>query len=284
MDQHWIAPHPFFDGSANKTVYFANDGGVQVAADISTVAQTSGWTNLANNLGISTFYAGAAAPDGSVIIGGTQDNDVLRYTGGSTGSWYQAENGDGGYCAVDYSNPATMYSEFVRLTIEKSTNGGDTWSNSFTGLLDATAGQALFIAPFVMDPINSSTLFAGGYSLWKTTNGAQNWSSARGPRTGLPFCSALAVTPWNSNEVWAGYTGGTLSLSSNGGSTWTIVDDNGSPAPPERWIMDIAASPYFAGEAIVTLAGFNSDNVWITTDYGASWIRITPTGGPVTVR
>jgi hypothetical protein len=46
---------------------------------------------------------------------------------------------------------------------------------------------------------------------------------------------------------------------------------------PDRRVTDIAISPYFAGQAVVTLSGYESDNVWITQNYGGNWTRRTGT-------
>ena len=58
-DQHMIVAHPGFNNTTNRTVYFGNDGGIYRAADVATVAQTSGWVNVNNNLGITQFYGAA---------------------------------------------------------------------------------------------------------------------------------------------------------------------------------------------------------------------------------
>jgi hypothetical protein len=272
-DQHAIVHHPGYNGSTNRTVFFGNDGGIQRATNVSTVDDSTGWTNLANGLGITQFYAGAAAVDGSVILGGAQDNDKLRYNGGATSSWVQVETGDGGYCAVDFTNSSVLYGEGIRLSIRKSTNGGVSYFNAISGLTDAGNTNSPFIAPFAMDPFNSNILFAGSYRVWKTTNGAASWSLARGGITGNFYVSAVAVF---STEIWVGYTDGTVSFSTNGGTSWTDVD-GGAPGLPDRRVTDIAISPYFAGQAVVTLSGYESDNVWITQNYGGNWTRRTGT-------
>lgn len=271
-DQHAIVAAPGYDGSSNRRVYFGNDGGIQTAANVSTVTQTSGWTNLANGLGITQFFSGASSPTASVIIGGTQDNDKLRLlSGGGSGSWYQAETGDGGYSAVNYNNANILYGCYPSLYILKSTNQGDSYFNAYTGLADSS--NALSVAPFVMDPANPSILYAGGARLWKTTNAAASWFSIRNS-VGGAFCSAMAIDPNDPNEIWAGYKDGRVSRSTNGGSTWTDID-GGAPGLPDRAVTDIAVSPYFANEAIVTFAGYNPDNVWITENAGSTWTQRT---------
>ncbi len=277
-DQHVIVSHPDFNGTTNCTVYFGNDGGIQKATDVLTVSENSGWTNLAGNtLGISQFYGGAASPDGQYIIGGTQDNDNLRYkaTGAWSGSgnWFQQSTGDGGFCAVDYSNSLIHYSEYIRLKIEKSVDGGDAWIGSYTGLQDALDESALFIAPFVLDPNNPERLIAGGTSIWRTTDGAENWSPINSPRGGEPQCSAIDIAPGNSDLIWIGFSNGDFLKTING--TDVIVDwndiDNIPNSLPNRYVTDICINPNNNQEVYITFGGYNADNVWFTPDGGTTW-------------
>ena len=217
-DHHAIVHHPDY-GSGNNTVFHGNDGGIQRADDITTVAETSGWVNLANNLGITQFYGGAASPDGAYIIGGTQDNDTLRWRDvDGPQAWFQAEYGDGGYCAIDYDDPDNpiFYDEYVNLAISKSTDKGLNYSSATSGLGDAGDGDnARFIAPFSIDPNNGDNLVAGGTSIWRTTDEAGSWSSIRGKLAGSPKCSAIDIAVGNSSRIWVGYEGGRVSYASS---------------------------------------------------------------------
>jgi hypothetical protein len=288
-DHHIIVPHPQFDGVTNRIVFSGNDGGVQ-RLDSGLVTQGPAgnfvWTNLANGLGITQFYRGAAAPDGSVIIGGSQDNDSLRYRpGDGPSAWYQAESGDGGYCAVNYDDPSRMYTEYTYLAIERSTNGGASYSPSTPGLADAgettPPGQekALFIAPFEMDPTNPDILVAGGTSLWRTTTGASSWLPIRSPLASNSKCSAITVAKQNSSAIWAGYENGTVSRTDGiGVTTWIDVNGNGSFPLPARFVTDIAISPWNSEEVWVSFGGPFHDNVWYTSDNGANWSERSGTG------
>jgi hypothetical protein len=267
-DQHFIVASPGFDGVNDKTVFFCNDGGIQKTNDVYALSQNSGWINLANGLGITQFYGGAAAPDGSILVGGTQDNDQLRYRpADGTEGWYQAKTGDGGYAAVDFDDPSVVYGEYVNLRIDKSTNGGASYVNAITGLLDA-GNNARFIAPFSMDPNDPHILVGGGASIWRTTNQAGNWSSIRPPVSGGAFCSAIDIAVGNSQRIWVGYENGTVSRTLATVGDWVDVD---IPTMPNTVVTDIAINPANANEVFVTFGGYVTNSVWFTADAGATW-------------
>ena len=281
-DFHAIVSDPGYNGVTNRTVYVANDGGIQRVDDIATVSMYSGWTNLANNLGITQFYGGAASPDGGMIVGGTQDLYNVNYystkpAGGSTWGvqgWWNYIYGDGGFAAIDPTNSAHVYAESQYLAFDHSRDSGRTYQPARNGLIDAAnQTRALFVAPFVMDPNNPLVLVAGGLSIWRTTDSAAHWNAIRGPQTGNPKCSAIEIYKANSVVIWAGYNNGLVSYSTNSGSTWTDV---GKPWGT-RFVTDIAINPTPTAyaEVIVTVGGYTNDNVWLSSDNGSTWVQRT---------
>ena len=270
-DQHAIVPHPAGDGR----MYFGNDGGIQTC-NVWSVSQNNGWTNLANGLGITQFSHGAASPNGSIVIGGSQDNDNIRYEDGDgPNGWFQAETGDGGFCAVDFDNPDILYTEYIYLEMEKSTNGGDSFFKIGNGLRDQRDWRtALFIAPFAMHTSNPNTLYAGGINLWKTTNGGSNWSNTRVAASDSARASSVDIAPSNGSNIWFGYENGRVSRSFTGGTSWNDVDQNGLPG---AFVTDIDICPSDPNEVLVSTGG-TSENLWRTTNSGASWAQITGAG------
>ncbi|MBI3932510.1 MAG: hypothetical protein HY317_03785, partial [Acidobacteria bacterium] len=206
-DHHAIVFHPDYDGSANKIVFSANDGGVFMATDARAATRTAAcdgadatfdFTSLNNNYGVTQFYYGAVYPDDDAYFGGTQDNGTIRSTDvDGANAWQDIHlGGDGGAVAVDPRDTQVLYAEYTGLSIEKSTNGGASWQAARSGISDP---GFQFIAPFVMDPSDPDTLWTGGKYMWRTRNGASNWQKAS---AGFPYSvSAIAVAPSDPNYV-----------------------------------------------------------------------------------
>jgi hypothetical protein len=286
-DQHAITPHINYADGENVTIYIGNDGGVQAATLGFATQPLYGWVNLANNLGITQFYHGDASPDGSVILGGSQDNDDLRYRDfeGAQG-WHQANTGDGTYVAIDPVNPLNMYASYIHLEMERSTNGGGYWYDIYAGLMGMNgiddAGdptKALFLAPFALDKVLfTQVILAGGESIWRTTDAGSNWANALGPRSGTPLCSAIEISPTAGHMVaWVGYNYGQIWKTEDSSSNWTEVEGLGGNLP-DRHITDIEISPHDPHTVIVTMGGYYTDRIWLTRDNGASWDLINGTG------
>jgi photosystem II stability/assembly factor-like uncharacterized protein len=291
-DHHVIVSQAGFNGVNNTTVFFGDDGGVYSATNIYTVSTVDGWTALNNNLGITQFYGAAGNPTSGTIVGGAQDNGTLRYTtGGGAQGWTAMFGGDGGFCASDPADTNYFYGEYVYLQIHRSTDGGASSSYIFSGIGDAggvadpDAGgpnppdsTANFIAPFILDPNNSTTMLAGGLSLWRSgdvKDPTPIWTAIK-PSTG-ELISTIAVAPGNSDILWVGHNDGSVYFTTNGtaGSpTWNQAN-LGVPNLPARYCTRLAIDPHNANWVYATFGGFSSGNVWRTTNSGATWTDLS---------
>jgi len=282
-DIHTIINDPGFNGTTNKRVYICTDGAVYKTEDIYTANQGSGWARLDQGYRTTQFYGAAGDGPSGKIYGGTQDNGSLLLQSGSDTATLPF-GGDGGFCAIDWTNTNYLYGEYITLQIHRSKNGGASASYIVNGLGDAGVA-ANFIAPFILDPNNSNTMLAGGASLWRCKNvrtalTSPSWSAIRGP--GSSYVSAIAVAPGNSDIVWVGQNDGGIQKSVNGTATtpgWTTVDDNGASNPlPNRYCTRIVVDPVDSATVYVTFGGFSTDNLWRTTDGGVTWQDITGAG------
>ncbi|HXU36442.1 MAG TPA: hypothetical protein VN937_08770 [Blastocatellia bacterium] len=305
-DQHAIVAHPGYNGTTNKTVFFGNDGGIYKANDVTTVGndahlpRVSGWLELDNTYGVTQFFGGAGNATSGTIIGGAQDNGTLRFRplDGSE-KWSEMFGGDGGCCAADPADQKIFYGEYVYLNIHRSTDGGAssdyisgqfwngsqwTWKPVPYRITDAMNQKALFIAPFVLDPNNSSRILGGGISLWRTNNAkAPNtnntgpvWTAIKGS-VGARI-SAIAVAAGNSDVIWVGYDDGQVFKTVNGTQAnplWQKIDHTGSnPLTPARYCTRITIDPKKINVVYACFGGYNRGNVWKTTDGGTKWSNI----------
>ncbi|MEJ6003925.1 hypothetical protein WG899_00060 [Paucibacter sp. AS339] len=290
-DNHVIRFHPNYDGGANTTMYVASDGGVfktnnargAVGTTVnnicgSPVAGMVQWTEMNNNYSTTQFYHGAVYPDGSAFTGGMQDNGTWRGTTAST-AWQKLLGGDGGYNAVDTlgdSNPANdvLFAEYTGLSIQKSSNGGATFSDAVAGISD---NGFAFIAPFHMNAGNKQHLWTGGWDIWRTTNQASNWDHASNSTPGNGSVSAVAASPSNTSRVIIGMSDGyiiynTNALTATGSTVWP------NSRPRTDYVGGIAFDPNDSNVAYAAYENFSGLSVYKTTNAGASWVAVPGAG------
>jgi hypothetical protein len=278
-DQHCITNDSSYNGTSNRRVYFCTDGGVWRSSDITTAAVNSTWTPLTATYQTTQFYSGAGHAVGSgVYLGGAQDNGTLR-TSNFSNTATVATGGDGAFVEIDPNGADTWYTSSQNLDIFRTLNGGANFSFISTGI----TGSRNFIAPFVLDPNNTTTLYAGAAALWRTTNATSptvTWSAIRPANFGN--ISAIAVAPSNSNVVYVGQTDGGIGKTTNATATtptWTDVDNNTSVNPlPDRYVTRIYCDPANSNIVYVAFGGFAFDNLWKSTNGGTTFVSVSGSG------
>jgi len=282
-DHHMIMSDPNYNGSTNKKVYFSNDGGVYRADDVTVVngnSSNNGWSNLNNGLSITQFYC-AAGISGSKITGGTQDNGSLLQSIGSTSNWQAHFGGDGGFSGVSKhaTNAGEYYyfGEYVYLQIHRSDNGAQGDYIYDHGLNDANTNNANFIAPFMIDPNNDSTMLAGGLSFWRSANVSTanpndiTWTSIKSS-IGEKI-SQITVAEGSSDVILVGYNNGEIYKTTNGTSvspTWTQVHTSNGKFVLALMIDKSDTNILYAG-----WGGFASGNLKKSINGGVSWTDIS---------
>jgi photosystem II stability/assembly factor-like uncharacterized protein len=272
VDHHamWINPN-----NTNQ-VYNGNDGGFYYSTN-----GGSAWTKSLN-LHISQFYAiGLDNLNPLRLYGGTQDNGTLRTLTGNLNDWTMILGGDGFYAVVDYTNSNVIYAEYQYGALNKSTNGGTSFSSCVSGI--NSADRRNWSTPVVMDPTSNATLYYGTYRLWKTTNSAGAWTAIsndltdgnQGGNVTFNTITTIAVSPVNGQVIYVGTDDGNVWVTQNGGTGWAQVN----ATLPDRWITRVLASSANVGTAYVTLSGYRINeflpHVFRTTNYGANWTDIS---------
>lgn len=265
---HWVHPAilgyvhadihtlDFFGGN----LYCGSDGGLFKSIDNGNT-----WGDLSSGMEIMQFYGfGVSAQNAYKIIGGAQDNGT-NYLNNNT--WVHVLGADGMEAAIDPTNSLIMYGETQSGGLNRTTDGGASW----TDIVPAGAGNAAWVMPYVIDPNNAATLYAGFNEVWKTTDRGNSWTqiSNFGTTATLRY---IAVAPSNSNYIYTG-TGGTLTKTTNGGTSWTVITPNllGGSA-----VKYIAIDPLNEQRLWVCLSGFSAgEKVFFSSDAGTTWQNIS---------
>jgi len=304
---------------AGGKVYIGNDGGVYAK---SLSDHSSGnWTDLNQHLDVLQFYSAAGSGD-SIIYGGLQDNGSSKiFTTPTTVqddnhnpisvSSVQVFGGDGGYTLVDPANSNNVITEYVGLTVLKSTNGGADWHF----IIPADPGPR-FIAPIAMDRTNSNHLLAGGAIVWSSdagvagvtsgTGAATDWKNIFDVRTAVGANAAAQVTALDAvtiNNVeyvaaaWCGlcnvtfgsgtgFRSGVVMLN-NGGGTWHTtsqvcsgpVPSCAAPQLQNRYISGVRIDAGNTNHAYLSLSGYSRKWMIGPDDPGKGHVFETSNGG-----
>ncbi|MBI4464983.1 MAG: hypothetical protein HY647_09790 [Acidobacteria bacterium] len=225
----------------------------------------------------------------SVVYAGSWTGTGIFKTTNGGQSWTISNSGlaaaDTPSLAIDPVNPTTVYAGVVGRGIFKSTTGGQNWTTSNS--------EVLLAGGLAIDPTNSAIVYAccnpffgffdnsfGSGSLYKTTDGGQNWVGLNGGGTRLVIDPANPGTLYGGSWGFVGSSsvGGTLSKSTDGGQTWTSLTANlpgGSFSSFGLAIYDLTIDPLNTS----TLYAATSSGILKTTDGGASWTTVN-TGLP----
>jgi len=295
-DNHAITFHPKYNGDSNRQMFAASDGGIHRTDNArapvgTTVASVCGnpvagqvaWQSLNNGYQVTQFYHGAVYPDGQTFFGGTQDNGTLRGAVGTGQNWDMIKGGDGGYVAVDKTDTNVLYGEFTGKSLERSTDGGESWV-AIHGGVGEPGGNFQFIHPFAMDPSNSSRLWYGGAFAFRSNDRGDTWtrvSNSFGAR--IASWSISANTP---DRVYVGvqHLGTTTSgriFTTATATTATAPTTWPSAQPRQGYVSSIAVDPTNPQVAYATYSTYNFGtqlgHVFRTIDGGATWSRIDTT-------
>lgn len=149
------------------------------------------------------------------------------------------------------------------LGIYKSTDGGNSWSASNTGL---TGSNNLFRIAY--DPTNNDIVYVGGYFgvLYKSTNGGDSWNRLSFPGNDI---NAIIVQP--NGTVWCGGWFG-LKNSTDGGSTWGTI--SGLPGGTRNLIY--IESPVNTPDIVYVTLHFSDlrKEIYKTSDNGSTWNQV----------
>lgn len=278
-----------YDPSNSNIVYVASDGGMYKSTNSGT-----SFTMINGGLQAVQFYASfAVSPTNpSIMVGGLQDNGVVRYNGTS---WSSVAGGDGGPSVFHPTNPSIVFASNDARRLLRSTSGGNNFSEVLSSWAFKADSRTGFMAPVAVSKSNPSVMYVASDNLHKSTA-----AGVSGSWTGNSYTTAsnyiesphktgiaLAVSATNANKLYvstspfAQYDNDANNIyvntppnvfkSLNGGGTFTNVKGN----LPDRFVMDFAISPTNDDSVWIVLGGFGTSHVYVTANGGTTW---TPKG------
>ncbi len=277
----WTAAHPaamhadlhgYYYHPSGTAVYCAHDGGISRSSDNGVT-----WTNITTGMRINQYYRISTTPQNvNAVLGGTQDNGHhVRYSNTSAFKW-TLTCCDGMDNAIDYTNDQIIYMCTQDGGLNRSTNGGDTWSYISPIRTGTTRETSSWVAPIKLHTTNPTTIFyAGNTGIWRSTNsGLSNWVNI-----GADGRGAMAQGTSFNSRMYASGANTTLRMSSNindASPTWTTISGNlGWPALANlsgSTITGIAVNPDNSSEIWVCFSGYNATTkVYRSINAGNTW-------------
>jgi photosystem II stability/assembly factor-like uncharacterized protein len=155
------------------------------------------------------------------------------------------------------------------------------------------------VSPIEVSPHDPDVVYHGSQYLHKTTDDGVTWETIspdltafepdKQVRPGEPITQditgeeyystlyAIEESPLQRGLIWTGSNDGPIHVTRDGGQNWTDVTP--SDLPPGGRVQTIDASPHNSAKAYVAvyryLLGDWEPYIYRTTDYGASWTRLT---------
>ncbi|MDX1954665.1 MAG: hypothetical protein SFU20_03975 [Chitinophagaceae bacterium] len=271
-----------FDPNNSNNIYVACDGGMYKSTNGGT-----NWSTINTGLRATQFYAsfGVHPTSANVMIGGLQDNGVVRYNGTS---WTSVFGGDGGPCAIAPNGTTVLASNDARR-VRRATAGV---TGAYTQVLAAWAFTAddrtAFMAPIAISKSNGNYMYVASDNIHRSTNGGGTWSNTATSSTAYieqqrKTAITIAVSPTNENKIYVS----TSNIAQNTTNDFLWV--NGQPnvfksttpattpytsikgTLPNRFVNDFAISAVNDDSVYVAIGGFGTTHIYLTPDGGATW-------------
>ncbi len=211
--------HPDFHAltfDPSGSLFIGNDGGIWEIAGSGVVS------DLNTNLSLTQFYQGLSVSStsggGWMVLAGSQDNGTMAYFSGQ--GWQSVAGGDGGWNAIDGQGQ-----DFVEAdgSIYLGTAAAAGAVQTSVTVTPPFATVPAFNPDLASVSGTASTLLAASNNLWLTQNGGTSWTKVTSVPSGSGSVSAITVAPSDPTTIYAGWTGGLIMGSTDGGQSWSEV-------------------------------------------------------------
>jgi hypothetical protein len=295
------------------TLYVANDGGLSIFRDPfrPTIPSTSGPVTtditfidnhrnkgLTSHLVYNVGSTAATAPADSkwrISLGTQDDGTRIRQPNtpggsltGSEGAFDDRIGGDGFATLIHPADGTQMLGSIYYTDIYKSTDGGQSFTESITGITEANSSTKAPFQPRLAqgDGAHPNTVYtATNGTVYLSTNFGSSWTAL--PTTNLPpggtnatsdpptalYIRNFGAAPNDPNALGIAANQGRVYLSYNGGSSWTQagpLPNNGTYTSSICFDQTNSQVVYVSSVAPVA----TNNHLWKSTNGGSSWTAI----------
>lgn len=296
-DHHglWIDP--------DNTNYLANvnDGGLAISYD-----GGKEWRTFTHNMPLVQFFNVAADMSKPFkVYGSIQDHGsykgVVDLSYGRdkipAQNFERAPGGEGSNHAIDPTNTDVVYSAGFYGTLSRTEIKTDETKNITPKVeKDQPKLRGQWLAPFIISPHSSNTLYAGYQYVFKSTDRGDTWEKISPDLTyndpnksgDIPYQTIFSISesPLIGGLIYAGTDDGRVHVTKDDGNTWKEIVNG---LPYGKWVSELVASAYDENTVYMSQNGKRDDDfmpyLWKSTDQGETWQSIAnnlPTG-PINV-
>jgi photosystem II stability/assembly factor-like uncharacterized protein len=211
-----------------------------------------------------------------------------------------APGGEGSTHAIDPTDPNIVYSSGFYGTLSRSDLSKPPRERVKqllqARLPDEPALRGEWLAPTILSPHNSDTIYHGMQQLLLSRDRGDTWETISPDLTyntasekgDIPYHTifSIAESPRRFGVVYVGTDDGRVHVTKDGGRTWNQIM---AGLPSQKWVSRIVASAFEIGTVYLTQNGKRDDDftpyVWKSTDFGKTWASIVANipVGPVNV-
>lgn len=255
-----------WDGSR---LLVASDGGLFYSSNNGV---TFGDRN--RGLRLKQFYSCAIYPTAAsnYLLAGAQDNGVHQLTNAGLSFSTEVTGGDGAFVDISSTNGNLQFGSYVFNDYYRSTNGGTSW----TEVNFSNSGR--FINPFDYDELSNAVYAC------HDTNTILRWSNPSVSNTSTTFTvsglgepTAVVASPYTTGSIYAGSSTGKVykitGANTASGSADATATNIGSTSFPSGTVSCIAIGTNESNIAVI-ISNYGVNNIWQTTNGGATWIQI----------
>ena len=311
----------WIDPADPNRLYVSNDGGVGISVNRGKTWQRVELPNaqiyhvmVDNQI---PYYVYGNRQDGPSFRG-PSNSRVLGYGQFvpqiSRDQWMTVGGGESGWTIPDWSDPNIIWASSTAAgplggTIDRydertrQFRSVEVWPDDTEGHpADEVKYRFNWTFPVAMSPHDHNRVYVGSQFVHMTADGGQSWKVISpdltlndkskqlssggltgdniGPEYGDTLMS-IAESPKQAGVLWTGANDGTVSVTRDGGKTWTRVSENIPDLPPWGTIYTVEPSKFSAGTAYITVDLHQQDNydpfVYKTTDFGKTWKNLSAT-------